>query len=365
MESLFVTCPASFEELLFQELKSLGIPDLNVGYLGVFARKSMDVVYKINYASRIATRVLFPLIEFRCTDKEALYGASRKIDWARWIQEGETFAIDANVSHPNIRNSLFGAQVMKDGVCDAIRETRGTRPSVDVKTPDVQLHLFIHNQRGIISIDTSGDPLFKRGWRTKTSPASIQENLAAGLLMHAGYKGGAFCDPLAGSGTFLVEAAMIATKTPAGFLRKKWGFFKHPDFKEERFQEIKAKEDEKRIPLEAGLIQGADIELEMVEMMQEHLSGFDFGKEVVVQRASVARYAPQNLDLIVSNPPFGKRLEIDERLFENIGGFLLRNKGAFKKAYFLATDPKYLKMMGVPFTRVLTFSHGGAAHPRF
>ncbi len=337
----------------------LGIPDLNVGYLGVFARKSMDVVYKVNYCSRIATRVLFPLAQFRCTDKESVYQASKKIAWESFIQEGETFAIDANISHPLIRNSLYGAQVMKDGVCDQIRDQRGTRPSVDIKNPDVQLHLYIHNQRGIISVDTSGDPLFKRGWRKETAPASIQENLAAGLLMHAGYRGGSFCDPLAGSGTFLVEAAMMATKTPPGFLRKKWGFLRHPEYKAERFEEMKAKEDAKRIPLQPGMIQGADKDINMIEMARRHLESFDFAEDVMIQQRSVARYAPEGLDLIVSNPPFGKRLEIEEKLFGDIGNFLIRNKGVFTKAYFLATDPKYLQMMKVPFTRTLTFSHGG------
>src|SRR3990167_161342 len=125
MQSIFVTCPENIEQLLFQELKALGVPDLNVGYRGVFARKSMEAVYKVNYCSRLATRVLWPLAEFRCTDERALYEAAHKIDWSSYIQEGDPFAIDANISHPHFRNSLYGAQVMKDGVCDQIRDVRG------------------------------------------------------------------------------------------------------------------------------------------------------------------------------------------------------------------------------------------------
>ena len=157
--------------------------------------------------------------------RESFYNEVRKIPWLDYLDETKTFAIDANITHPQIRHSLYGAQLVKDAICDVIREKKGVRPSVDVKNPDVQLNIFIQNKRATLSFDTSGMPLYKRGWKESSGEASLPETLAAAILMRAGYsEREILCDPFCGAGTFLIEAACMATQTPAGYFRKKWGF---------------------------------------------------------------------------------------------------------------------------------------------
>ncbi len=363
MTELFITCPDSCEGLLVQELQKLKIKAVRSGFRGVFAPQTIENVYKINYCSRLATRVLFPLKHFPCRDKDALYQAAKQIPWLDYLDESKTFAIDANITHPNIRNSLYGAQVMKDALCDAIREKKGVRPSVDVKNPDVQLNLFIHNNKAIISLDTSGAPLYKRGWRTLSSPASIQETLAAALLIEAGYKPDTIlCDPFCGSGTFLMEAALMATQTPAGFFRKTWGFLLMPEHEPRLWEEIKSAADAARIPLVKGKIFGADLDRESIEICKTHLTTAHFAEQIEVIQASVARYQPSVLPtLILCNPPFGKRLETSREVYHQLGQFLKKHAAPKARAFVLAPNEQLARATLLPILAEHPFQHGGLA----
>ena len=172
-----------------------------------------------------------------------------------FFKEGATFAIDANVNNRELRNSLFAAQVVKDAICDQMRQRTGRRPSVQVQNPDVQINLFIQQQNGVISFDTSGEPLHKRGYRQESVEAPIQESLAAAILRLARYtKDQILLDPCCGSGTFLIEAALMATNTPPGYLRKYWGFMRHPGYDNAAWLKVRNQIDEKRIPLDPGHI---------------------------------------------------------------------------------------------------------------
>src|SRR5258708_1488929 len=138
---MFITCPTGVEQLLTDELKELGIP-ARKGFRGVYVAKTIENVYKINYCSRLAMRVLWPLLQFRCRDKNDLYNQAKKIEWENYLSLEKTFAIDANVTHPSLKNSLYAALVVKDAICDRFRDSTGERPSVDIKNPDIQLNLF-------------------------------------------------------------------------------------------------------------------------------------------------------------------------------------------------------------------------------
>lgn len=355
---LFVTCPPHLENLLFQELTELGITDLRIGHHGVFAKKELLTVYKINYCSRIATRCLWPLLEFRSLDQKALYEAAYSIQWAPFLKPSQTFAIDANVSHPLLRNSLYATQVMKDGICDQIRAKTGERPSVDIQNPTIQLNLHIHNNTGIISLDTSGAPLFKRGWRTEASPASIQENLAAGLLRRIGYQGESLCDPLCGSGTFLVEAAMIASHTPPGFLRKEWGFLHHPDHDQQMWESLRASEDAKRKELPSNTFFGADADPSMVRATQRHLKNLSLLASATLLHSEINHYRPPvTPEWLLTNPPFGKRLQTSLALYQSLGQFMKRYG---KKTFFIAPNTELATATNCRNPRPLfTFQHGG------
>lgn len=360
MKHLFVTCPHGFEPILQQELLELAI-ESTLGFCGVTIPKSWENIYKVNYLSRVATRVLWPIAQFQCRGKEDLYQAVRNLPWTDFLHCNKTFAIDANVSHPTLTNSLFAALVVKDAICDFFREKTGERPSINKQFPDVQLNLFIQKGRGTLYIDTSGAPLHKRGWRETNTEATLHESLAAALLLLSGYtKEKAFCDPFCGSGTFLVEAAMIATDTPPGFLRKKWGFFHLPGFDKERWTEWRLKQDKKRTPLLKGKIFGSDKSREASEICSKHLQKMGFAQAVQVQYNDIAFYKPpEKPTLIVTNPPYGKRLETSRELFCQFDDFIKEKCAQDVKAFFLYPEKDLLTAAGLDVEEKLSFKNGG------
>lgn len=354
MDSLFVTCSHGLEALLIEELKQFSIHSARLGHRGVFIDHwDWNTLYTINYGSRLASRVLLPLVRFQCTDRRALYQAGRSIDWTLFLKERDRFAIDSNVhQHPLLRNSLFAAQVLKDAICDQIKEKTGSRPSISVEDPDLQLNLFIHGDRGVISLDTSGIPLHKRGYRQMSVQAPIQENLAAAFLMTAGFTGEQrFLDPCCGSGTLLIEAALIATHTPPGYLRQRWGFMYHPAFRQVEWLKVRNQLDEKRIPLAPGLIAGIDIEPEAVLATKTNLKAAGFLRLVEVKCADFNSFNPSSPpDLIITNPPHGKRLGEEQSLkptYRALGDFMKRQSAKPGRGFVFTTSPFLAKEIGL------------------
>lgn len=358
-KELFISCPENLEPLLLEELKQLNVPSARKGFRGVSVPASMEAVYTINYCSRIATRVLYPLRSFTCRGRDDLYDAAREIPWNHFFKGTQTLAIDANVSHPRLKHSLFAAQVMKDAICDQLREKTGERPSIDLKNPDIQLNLYIQENKALISFDTSGAPLFKRGWRSASTTASLQENLAAALLMRAGYTANkTLCDPFCGSGTFLIEAALMATCTPPGFFRKKWGFMQLPEFNAERWNAFKATWDARRISLAPNKLFGADKDLMAIQASRGHARATGFLDEIQFQQADIIRYSPPTpIDLVITDPPYGKRLETSQQLYRELGQFLQKIHPS--SAWVLAPHAQYLQVTDLPIKRAFPFFHGG------
>ncbi|HSW86967.1 MAG TPA: THUMP domain-containing protein [Rhabdochlamydiaceae bacterium] len=361
MSDLFITCSSGLEDLLLKELQGMGISSARKGKSGVYASKDIRLVYKINYCSRIATRVLWPIANFPCPDKLALYREIKQIDWSRFLTLKKTFSIDSNVNHPNLRNSLFAALVVKDAICDLFREKTGARPNVEVASPDVQLNLFINHGQATISIDTSGAPLFKRGYRKQTIEAPIQESIAAAILQLSNYSSHEiFCDPFCGSGTFLIEAAMIATLTPAGFFRKSWGFVNLPQFTQSEWHTFRAQEDKQKIPLEKGRIFGIDVDPEAVKVSQANLQAAGFDEAIVITRKDIRSYFPDlPPTLIVCNPPYGKRLKASLDVYQALGKFLKTKCDPKNKAYILIPDQKLVQETNLPLKPILPLNNGG------
>ncbi|MBS3904588.1 MAG: 50S rRNA methyltransferase [Simkania sp.] len=355
---LFVSCAGALEALLAQELKELGLSNIEAGFRGVFAPKTMDAVYRVNYASRIATRVLWPLLSFPCPDRQALYQAALSIDWSLYLRPDKTFSIDANLDrHPTLKNSHFAALVVKDAICDQQRNRFGNRSSIDLKNPDVQLNLFIHQGKATLYFDTSLQPLYKRGYRLKTGEAPLQESLAAALLHIAGYdpQKHVLCDPFAGSGTLLIEAAMMATKTPAGIFRKSWGFQAMPEFSQQAWNTVRHEFEAKKISLPSGRIFGADSDVTMIEISRDLFARTGFSKEIEIYTRPISRFRPPAPpQLIVSNPPYGQRLERSEYLDHDFEKFLVQHLPL--SAFFLSPANKQSQ---IPHRRVLSCLNGG------
>jgi putative N6-adenine-specific DNA methylase len=358
---LFISCADHLEPLLTEELKSLGLVDLRLGYRGIYAPNTLENIFKVNYLSRLATRVLLPLAQFSCPDTQTLYNEVRKISWLDYLDETKTFAIDANINHPQIRHSLYGAQLVKDAICDVIREKKGERPSVDVKNPDVQLNIFIQNKRATLSLDTSGSPLYKRGWKEVSGEASLPETLAAAILMRSGYsEREILCDPFCGAGTFLIEAACMATQTPSGYFRKKWGFFHLPTFKTAEWEEFKNHWDQKRRPIESQKIIGSDGDLHSIQLCKEHLHKTGFEKEVLLLHSPVSKLTlPRSPTLVVSDPPFGKRMHAPTQIYQDFGQFLHTRCPAAPWAYLLTSSFHLVKATGCTVLSEWPLKHGG------
>lgn len=362
---LFVTCAGNLEPILAQELAQLGYPQAVTGYRGVRVPDvTFEDIYRINYNSRIAMRVLMPISRFRCHDEKSLYNEIYRMDWLKYLTPNHSIAIDSNVNHPRLRNSLYCAQIVKDAICDQLRKRVGERPSVDTRAPDVQLNLYISNDWALMSIDTSGAPLFKRGYRQETVDAPLQESLAAALLTVANYQGTeVFCDPCCGSGTILIEAALIASRTPPGFLRTRWGFLHLPEHSQELWIKVKAESDQRRIPLEPGRFCGADINKQATHACKVNLRAVGFHKEIEVVQCDIREYDPPvSPNFIISNPPYGQRLDDVERLrslYRAIGDFMKRKAQKPGRGFVFTGSFELSKEIGLATTRRHVLDNGG------
>lgn len=363
--SLFVTCASELEPLLLEELAELGINQTELGYRGVYVDQwDWSTIYKINYASRLASRVLLPLHRFKCFHPKSLYLGANDIEWSRYLNRGQTFAIDANVSHPQLRNSLFAAQVVKDAICDQLREKRGSRPSVDTENPDVQINLFIQHNVATISLDTSGAPLHKRGYRIESVEAPMQESLAAAVLRLAKYAPGeVLFDPCCGSGTLLIEAALIASKTPPGFLRHKWGFMNHPDFSQQEWLRVRNELDKHRCTLHAGKFFGMDVNKNCARISKVNSRAAGFGQEIEIMQGDFRDFTPAvPPTLIVVNPPHGNRLEDEASLvplYRSLGDFFKQKAAKPGRGFVFTGSMELAKEIGLSAKRRYVLKSGG------
>lgn len=361
--SLFVTCGQGLEALLAEELSELGFK-IEPGYCGVSVNdSSLKSVYTINYRSRLAGRVLLPLLEFHCANKKALYEKSLAFDWSTFFTKNQSFAIDAHVRHYAFNNSLFAAQLLKDAICDQLREARGIRPSIDIKNPDIQLNLYIDEEKAIISFDTSNQPLYKRNYRAYTGSAPLQETLAAALLKIAGYGGEPLIDPCCGSGTLLIEAACMLTNTPPGFWREMWGFYEHPDFDEAEWMSVKNAADSLRKPLQPGLLCGLEREPEIAQFCRMNLqkAGFQNGVEIIC--TNFVNHTPNiPYSFLITNPPHGKRLGFEEGLvtmYRALGDFMKQKMAKPGKGFIFTSSKALSKEVGLSAKRRHVISSAG------
>lgn len=361
---LFITCSSHLEELLKAELEELGY-SAKVGFRGVYVNGATERdLYRINYCSRLASRVLLPLLKFPCRNRNDLYKATASIKWMPMLQKAKTIAIDANVESREIRNSLFAAQVVKDAICDQMMEKTGNRPSVDTTNPDVHLNLFIREGRGILSFNTSGASLNKRGYRQEGGEAPLRETLAAALLRMSNYTASeVMIDPCAGSATLLIEAALIASKTPPGIFRKKWGFFHLPNFSEQQWLQVKVEEDSKKIPLEKGRYFGIEINRNTQRLALANLKAAGLHSYVVLVVGDFREYEPQvQPTFLLTNPPYGRRLEEETQLvalYRALGDFMKQKMSKPARGFILTGSQPLSKEVGLAAKRRHIVDNGG------
>lgn len=326
--TLFVTCARRLEPILIEELVALGLPRrrLRQGGRGVYVREaSFQEVYLINYCARVASRVFWPLGRFRCQDRHTLYRGAASLPWEQLLAADATIAVEAHIEgqHPELRHSHFAALVVKDALCDRLRDKRGSRPSVDRVDPTVSLHLYLSRGEATLSWDTSGPPLHKRGYRQDGGEAPLQETLAAAILALIGFRGqGAFCDPMCGSGTLLIEAGLIATATPPGFLRRRWGFMAHPSFDQQDWLRVKNKADSQRRLRPHYPLYGMERDPSALASCQSNLRAAGLSAHVTLVPGDCQDWQGGPLFAFMAvNPPYGVRLKSIDPLKDLLTAF--------------------------------------------
>lgn len=338
-----------------QELRELGATGIKPGYLGVYFRADQQTLYRIVYKTRIFTRILAPLLAFDCHSAKYLHKTAQNINWADFLTLTKTFAITANVADSNIRNSQYAGQVLKDAIVDQFREKTGARPNVDTHNPDLQLNLYIHQNKARISVDLGGGSLHKRGYRIESVEAPMQETLAAAILRLSEWNGERpLHDPFCGSGTLLCEALMKASNIPSAYLRKKFGFLRLPDFDATVWNQVKtqANANIKIAPSAAdqtSLISGSDINAEAVKAVRTNRKNLPGGEIIKVRRADFHDLEGFNNTTIVTNPPYGIRLGNAEEtalLLKEFGDFL-KQRCTGSTAYIYYGETSLVKKLGL------------------
>lgn len=359
----FAQIAGGLEELGAKELKELGATNINIINRGMDFCADPETLCRINYRSRLVTRVLAPIMKFEARDPEALYLNVKRYDWTHIITPDQTFAVMANVSNSQIDHSQFAALKVKDAVVDMFRKRfRGQRPSIDTDDPDLWIALHIFDDQATVSIDCSGGSLHKRGYRQQGVEAPIMETLAAAILDISGWDGKTpIYDPMCGSGTLLGEAWLKAGNIPAGTLRKKWGFMRLPDFDRRTWVKVKFEEDNKIRQVRGGLIKGSDIDAKAVEMTRRNLARIPGGDDLRVKTSDFRDLPPMEGRLIICNPPYGIRMLKDTDLgafFKDFGDFL-KQKCQGSQAFIYFGDKELVKLIGLKTSMKMPLRNGG------
>lgn len=362
---LFATSPLGVENLLAAELQALGAGDVRETKAGVSFTGDLEVAYAACLWSRVASRILLPLSEFPAASPQQLYDGVRATDWRRHLGPDATFAVDFSSTGSVLAHTQFGAQRAKDAVVDQFRDRSGRRPSVDRGRPDVRINVHVRADRAALSIDLSGDSLHRRGYRVRTTAAPLRENLAAAILLRAGWpqlaaQGMPFLDPMCGSGTFPTEAALIAGDIAPGLRRDYFGFLgwrQHdPGIWQRLLQDAqqRARHGQVRMPA----ISGCDCHAAAVRSARQNLARAGLEGRVTIAQTDVHDISPALgvSGLLVVNPPYGERLGGGEDLRPLYAalGAVLRERFEGWTAWLLTGDEELAFAIGLRAERAYT-----------
>ena len=301
----------ALEPVLAQELIALGAEEVEEGRRMVSFRGDRSLLYRANYQLRTALRVLLPLASFRARTPDELYEALRRLDWRQWMRPTDTFAFDAVVYSDTFTHSRYVGYRAKDALVDYFMEQEGTRPEVRLDNPDLRFHIHIAQEEVTLALDSSGESLHKRGWRAAQTEAPMSEVLAAGILRLAGWDGQCdFIDPMCGSGTLLVEAALIARGIAPGSYGRSFAFQRWHDYDAELFRQIEEEAKAQQRPFDHH-IYGSDAAISAVQIARHNVRLAGLEEVIHVEhRALEDCPSPAEPALLVSNPPYGERLRL-------------------------------------------------------
>jgi putative N6-adenine-specific DNA methylase len=365
-ERYFATCGRGIEPLLAEELRALGAAEVEAGRGGVSFRGDLALLYRANLWLRTAIRVLRPILEAEASSPDELYEAVRSLDWSEYLTPEHTLAVDANVRDSHITHSKYAALRVKDAICDQFVERSGRRPSVDVDEPMIGLNLHIYRDHAVLSLDSSGESLHKRGYRPIQTRAPLNEALAAALVLLTGWRGDVpFADPLCGSGTLAIEAAWIALHRPPGLTRKRFGFQGWMDFDIELWTSLR---DEARRGVGRTLpapILASDARGDAVAFAINNARAAGIGHLLRFDKRDLRDFqpppSPQPLSLLggrgtrgeggvlLCNPPYGERIGEEKNLFGlyRLLGEVFAQRCRGWRAYVFTGNPRLAAAIGL------------------
>ena len=344
-ESFFASCPRGLEKLLLAEIDSLGGKSASIVPGGVAFSGGWQACYAANLWSRIASRVLWRVGEFSYRNENEVYAAAKAVDWPALFRVERTLRVNVTAQKSPLKSLEFATLRIKDAVCDRFRDALGKRPDVERSAPDVRVHAFLEREKGTLYLDTSGEPLFKRGWRKDAGEAPLRENLAAGIVMLSGWRPDEpLLDPMCGGGTLLAEAAAMARGRAPGAQRN-FGFEKLASFDSGLWEKIKREKGEKQ---HSPTLFGSDNDPKALAMARRNLAEAGVERWVKLEQSDVLeRAAPAPAGVMLANPPYGERLGSEDelaRFYPKLGDALKKNYAGWR-CFFFTADLRLAKLI--------------------
>ncbi|MFL2859719.1 MAG: class I SAM-dependent RNA methyltransferase [Pontiellaceae bacterium] len=344
------------------ELINLGAESIKEGHLGNYFKADITTLLKIVYQTRISTRVLAPLVHFECHSEKYLYKTAKQINWSDFLTSQKTFSINSNVSNSKIRNSKYASYILKDAIVDQFKESDKQRPNVDRYAADLQLNLYIYDNTARISLDLGGGSLHKRGYRKNSIDAPMQESLAATIIHHSKWDQiSPIYDPFCGSGTLLIEAAMIYSAIPSAYLRPKFGFLRLPEFNATKWNKIKSSLNNQIQELPYGLIQGSDIDNNAVISAKQNCKILNLNSNIEIQVSDFKKLPNLKNYTIITNPPYGLRQKSTDEIsliLKEFGDFL-KQKCTGSTAHIYFGEKSMIKKLGLKPNNKISLNAGG------
>jgi putative N6-adenine-specific DNA methylase len=302
------------EPVLAKELAQLGANNIQIGRRMVSFTGDKELMYRANFSLHTAIKILKPIARFKASSADDVYNEIKKIDWSKYLDNDHTFAVDSVVFSEEFRHSKFVSYKVKDAIVDQFRENTGSRPNISVANPDLRLHIHIAEADCTLCLDSSGESLHRRGYRQESVEAPLNEVLAAGMILMTGWQGETdFIDPMCGSGTLLVEAALIARNMAPGLFRKEYAFEKWPDFDAELFDRIYNDDSQEREFHHH--IYGYDIDMKAVNTARLNAKAAGLTADITIEQQDFKDFTqPKEKSILVTNPPYGERISTPDLL---------------------------------------------------
>lgn len=354
------TTLTGLEEVLVEELKALGAEDIVPMNRAVQFTGTTALMYRANLALRTALRILKPVHTFHARSDNAFYRQIREIDWREYMTLSDTLAVDSVVNSKYFTHSQYVALRVKDAVVDQFRKHTGERPSVDVKNPSLQLNIYINEDECVLSLDSSGDSLHRRGYRLQAGEAPLNEALAAGMILLSGWDGRtSLTDPMCGSGTILIEAALIARNIAPGLLREEFGFLHWPDYNPDLWEAVQTEARESIVDCQASIL-GSDVDVEVLNMTRQNVVRAGVEEDIKLSLTSFEKRIPSTeRGILIMNPPYGERMQTADivEFYQRIGD-TLKQMYPGHTAWILSGNKEAIKHVGLRTSKRYTLYNG-------